>query len=356
MNWRPQNSLSEEEAQRRLIQGGVVPLEPYPGKLGLPWKSRCLTCWGVIYPRLASINPEYKACALCRGLPTDSTALEVSLEISRCFELLSEYKGISSPITVRCLTCGYISAALLRDIRAGRGCSSCRSKKLNEIHNDEALEIDLENAAGHDGSFVYRLQNCANRRFYIGSTGNLRSRWKSHLRDLEEERHVNSALQVDYQRFGRSSFKFSVSRRCQSRFEAFAHEHRYLNVYWGRFRCYNMHPWADGAESGNVVHARNHILGMYGFFITSHAAARELFLRRSDVDEALLNRDVDVDGWQFTIRRPWETDAEYCNRTGISLNMLSDAYYSRRGLTNVGDVPGHPVRFVPSFYGFPKRI
>jgi group I intron endonuclease len=60
-------------------------------------------------------------------------------------------------------------------------------------------------------SIVYIIKNKVNSMVYIGqSKGTPQKRWNLHKKLLERNNHFNTALQVDWCRYGADSFEFSV--------------------------------------------------------------------------------------------------------------------------------------------------
>lgn len=57
---------------------------------------------------------------------------------------------------------------------------------------------------------IYQILNTANNSIYIGSTIDLDHRQVEHFRSLRHGRHANSQLQADFNKYGISSFTFSV--------------------------------------------------------------------------------------------------------------------------------------------------
>ena len=57
---------------------------------------------------------------------------------------------------------------------------------------------------------VYSIVCEYNGKGYIGSSKNIQDRWKRHLRQLKRGNHVNPHLQSTFDKYGESSFKFSV--------------------------------------------------------------------------------------------------------------------------------------------------
>lgn len=57
---------------------------------------------------------------------------------------------------------------------------------------------------------VYSIVCEYNGKGYIGSSKNIQDRWKRHLRQLKRGNHVNPHLQSTFNKYGESSFKFSI--------------------------------------------------------------------------------------------------------------------------------------------------
>jgi group I intron endonuclease len=57
---------------------------------------------------------------------------------------------------------------------------------------------------------IYIVHNRKNGNFYIGSTVNLRQRWRQHLWSLDNNRHHNPHLQSAWNKYGANSFEFLV--------------------------------------------------------------------------------------------------------------------------------------------------
>jgi group I intron endonuclease len=57
---------------------------------------------------------------------------------------------------------------------------------------------------------VYCIRHVATNRVYVGSTNNLSKRLSRHRRDLTLNRHHNSYLQSEWNRYGADAFIFEV--------------------------------------------------------------------------------------------------------------------------------------------------
>jgi group I intron endonuclease len=61
---------------------------------------------------------------------------------------------------------------------------------------------------------IYKIENIAKGKSYVGSSVNVGSRWKAHLKQLETESHHSQKLQRAWNKYGKSSFEFSIIEEC----------------------------------------------------------------------------------------------------------------------------------------------
>lgn len=59
-------------------------------------------------------------------------------------------------------------------------------------------------------SGIYKITNKVNGKFYIGSSKNIKERWKHHRSDLKSGTHSNPHLQNSYNKYGKKNFKFEI--------------------------------------------------------------------------------------------------------------------------------------------------
>lgn len=57
---------------------------------------------------------------------------------------------------------------------------------------------------------IYQIKNLQNGRVYVGSSGNLKKRWKEHKNDLKNGAHHSQKLQNAWNKYGEDSFEFSI--------------------------------------------------------------------------------------------------------------------------------------------------
>jgi predicted GIY-YIG superfamily endonuclease len=68
-----------------------------------------------------------------------------------------------------------------------------------------------ENVSG-----IYAIVNTLNNKKYIGSSENLRKRYRQHFNNLNKNKHVNTHLQRAYNKYGASVFEFWILEECEN--------------------------------------------------------------------------------------------------------------------------------------------
>lgn len=64
---------------------------------------------------------------------------------------------------------------------------------------------------------VYSIINKINYKTYIGSSKDIDRRWREHINNLNKNKHINHALQHDWNEYGQDNFKFSVIKQCDEK-------------------------------------------------------------------------------------------------------------------------------------------
>ena len=124
-------------------------------------------------------------------------------------------------------------------------------------------------------SGIYQILNSVNRKRYIGSAVNLKSRINLHIYQLRKNIHVNNRLQSDWNKYGEKSFDFKVVAFC-ARDVLIPVEQGFLDHYASVKTGYNIAPKA-GSNAGfhHSVEARLKIaLAHVGMRHTKEAKAR----------------------------------------------------------------------------------
>ena len=89
---------------------------------------------------------------------------------------------------------------------------------------------------------VYQIVCLKNGRRYIGQSGDCPARWAQHMDDLFAGRHVNTALQDDWNQHSHKEFSFTLLEQEPDEEERLAREQHYIRAELDR--CYNV-AWDD---------------------------------------------------------------------------------------------------------------
>lgn len=65
-------------------------------------------------------------------------------------------------------------------------------------------------------SGIYKIINSINNKIYIGSSKNIKNRFRQHLFLLRHNKHFNSHLQSAYNKYGEASFVFEIIEECKT--------------------------------------------------------------------------------------------------------------------------------------------
>jgi len=77
---------------------------------------------------------------------------------------------------------------------------------------------------------IYQIQNTENNKKYVGKSSNIEARWKQHLKELSENKHVNRLLQKDYDIYGKEVFDFEVLEIVKDKNDLLLKEKQYINA------------------------------------------------------------------------------------------------------------------------------
>jgi group I intron endonuclease len=101
-------------------------------------------------------------------------------------------------------------------------------------------------------SGVYVITNIVNGKIYIGSSVNIKKRWREHKNDLKKNKHHSSSLQKSYNKHGLENFIFEIIEFVDCK-ELFIVEQKYLDQYkpYERSNGYNISRTAKGPTGVN---------------------------------------------------------------------------------------------------------
>lgn len=83
----------------------------------------------------------------------------------------------------------------------------------------------------YKSGYIYKIENVKTGDFYIGSTIDIKNRFKSHKGLLKKNKHYNSYLQSSYNKYGKENFEFVVLEELtnSTREELFELEQQYID-------------------------------------------------------------------------------------------------------------------------------
>lgn len=135
----------QEVAIQIMRNSSLEPLEPYQNSK-VPWKSKCLNCGAVVYPRISDIKNGGSGCRKCGTAKTiekltipENKAIAIMLEAK--LKPLKPYKRARLKWESECLECGRTVSPTLSAVIAGHaGCIFCAKRKMDPL---DAINIML---------------------------------------------------------------------------------------------------------------------------------------------------------------------------------------------------------------------
>lgn len=111
--------------------------------------------------------------------------------------------------------------------------------------------------------YIYSITNIVNGKKYIGQTDNYLARWKQHLLDLKARKHCNSALQKDFNRFGKDAFVFNILEARKNRMCLEEDRERYWMVFYRTYTEENGYNYNDIKAKAyvNKIYKEDHSWG-----------------------------------------------------------------------------------------------
>ena len=80
---------------------------------------------------------------------------------------------------------------------------------------------------------VYKITNTVSKKFYIGSSSNLHTRWICHKNNLRGNKHRNPKIQASWNKHGEEAFHFEKLSEFDSITDMEEAEQHLINKHWG---------------------------------------------------------------------------------------------------------------------------
>ena len=103
---------------------------------------------------------------------------------------------------------------------------------------------------------IYRIKNLVNEKCYYGSSKNIQKRWKTHLNQLRNKKHINCILQRAWDKYGEDNFVFEIVEKCELE-NIFEVEQKYIDTCGD----YNIGLKASGGDNLTKNPNKNEIIG-----------------------------------------------------------------------------------------------
>lgn len=137
--------FSSKEARKIMIEAGYKPLVPYVSSR-TKWKSECLKCGEVVFPKFNSIRSGKGGCRTCgneklgaRKRFGSDKARQIMLKAK--MQPLTVYTNARTRWESKCLVCGKTSEPTLNNIIGGHGCVYCTGSKVDPA---DAIKVMLK--------------------------------------------------------------------------------------------------------------------------------------------------------------------------------------------------------------------
>jgi group I intron endonuclease len=92
---------------------------------------------------------------------------------------------------------------------------------------------------------IYKIENITNGKIYIGSSVDIRERWRRHKKDLKKNKHHSEYLQRAWNKYGEQAFLFTVIEYVKDDCLLLEKEQYYINLYDSYHNGYNANEFSD---------------------------------------------------------------------------------------------------------------
>lgn len=136
--WCAKQKVDEKQAEKAMMAANLKPLTPYPGS-STKWKSRCLVCKKVVYPRWEIVRKSGRGCSGCKGGNISKAKRfkedkVIPLMTIKKLKPLEPYPGTGRPWKCKCLQCGKEVFPKHENLVQGQGgCKYCAESGLDYL-------------------------------------------------------------------------------------------------------------------------------------------------------------------------------------------------------------------------------
>lgn len=193
------------------------------------------------------------------------------------------------------------------------------------LNNMNIKQIRQMNAKKNDVSAVYKITNTYNNKVYVGSSIHVYSRFKEHIRDLNNNEHHCKSLQDDYNLLHKDVFEFDILECESDREKLFKLEQEYINKYKN---CYNTYSAVSMIEFDGKKYELREFCNKYELDYTTvhdryynNCSVEDLFKSK---EQYMIDNDklitITIDDKNYTLKQ-----AE--KKFGIASSTIKQRYY-----------------------------
>lgn len=119
------------------------------------------------------------------------------------------------------------------------------TKETKIVREQESLNTTTKVKSG-----IYKIINKVNGKYYVGSSIDIRVRWKNHIKALNKNIHKNPHLQSAWHKYGSENFVFEIVELCLLK-QLTEIEQKYLDIaHQNKQTNYNIGIFAENAFRG----------------------------------------------------------------------------------------------------------
>jgi group I intron endonuclease len=134
----------------------------------------------------------------------------------------------------------------------------------------------------YENAGIYKIENLVNGKIYIGSSVDIKNRWRQHLGYFRSGKHGNLHFQRAWDKYGEENFKFDIMEKCDSSILS-EREQFYIDFFDACRSGYNISPTA-GNNCGIIFSEqarRNMALAQIGKIRGPHSEEHKMKLSLS---------------------------------------------------------------------------
>lgn len=172
---------------------------------------------------------------------------------------------------------------------------------------------------------IYRIVNTQNDKKYIGSSNDIKVRWRNHRYQLNNKKHPNKHLQGAWNKYGKSNFIFEIICLCDVN-DLSSKEQFYIDEMHPE---YNMSKYTESPMRGrtHTEETRNILKDIGKHFMTPEKNHKMLSTRYKDhiyVQKKFVPKEVRSSHLSQAFKKVWSNPEYKEKMSSIRINQVTD--------------------------------